>query len=156
MRIFGICAAASVALLTIGCATAPESTTTVTIESPEAAAADFLAAFNALDASRFDASFAEDVTMFFPDGPFPQGRVEGKQAVTAAFHSFFAMAKERGATRLNIQPLDMKVQNYGAFAVASFHLRGNGNIGRRSLVLRREGSEWRIVHFHASSLEERR
>jgi hypothetical protein len=75
-------------------------------------------------------------------------------AVTAAFARFFAMARERGATRLNIQPLDLVVQDHGGFAVASFHLRGNGNIGRRSIVLQLQGAQWRIVHFHASSLEE--
>lgn len=156
MKLLEICVATSVVLLTAGCATAAEPASSAASQSPEAAATAFLAAFNALDSSRFDSSFAENATMFFPDGPFPQGRVEGKQAVTAAFHAFFAMAKERGATKLNIQPQDMKVQDYGTFAIASFHLRGNGNIGRRSLVLRRDGREWRIVHFHASSLEEKK
>ena len=114
----------------------------------------FLDAFNSLDAERFDSFFAEDATMFFPSGPFPKARVEGRQAVTAAFGRLFAMAKERGTNRLNIKPFDMKVQDYGSFALATFHLRGNGNIGRRSILFRQHGKSWRIVHFHASSLEE--
>lgn len=121
-------------------------------QSTEAVAA-FLEAFVAMDAPRFDALFAEDVTMFFPAGPFPTERVVGKAAVTSAFHNFFAMARARGIARLPIQPLDLEIQDYGEFSVATFHLRGNGNIGRRSLLLRREPGGWRIVHFHASSLE---
>ena len=114
----------------------------------------FLDAFNSLDAARFNSFFAEDATMFFPSGPFPKARVEGRQAVTAAFGRLFAMAKERGTTRLNIKPVDIKVQDYGSFAVATFHLRGNGNLGRRSIMFRQDGKSWRIIHFHASSLEE--
>ena len=59
-----------------------------------------------------------------------------------------------GVTRLNIQPTDLQTQDYGAFAVVSFHLRGNDNIGRRSIVMRRDEQGWRIVHFHASALEQ--
>ena len=120
----------------------------------EQAATAFLDAFNSLDTARFDAFFAEDATMFFPNGPFPKARVEGRQAVTAAFGRLFAMAKERGTTRLNIKPVDLKVQDYGNFAIATFHLKGSGNIGRRSILLRQDKMSWRIVHFHASSLEE--
>lgn len=123
-------------------------------ESAEQAAYAFMEAFASLDSVRFNAFFAEDVTMFFPSGPFPKSRVEGKEAVIKAFGLFFGMAKERGATRLTMQPLDMKVQDYGGFAIATFHLRGNGNVGRRSITFRRDAGDWRIIHFHASALEE--
>lgn len=123
-------------------------------QSAEQATRAFLDAFNALDPARFDSFFAEDATMFFPNGPFPKERVSGKAAVTAAFGRFFAMAKERGATRLGIEPLDLVVQDHGRFAVATFHLRGgNGNIGRRSILLALRDGQWRIVHFHASTIE---
>ncbi|HLL30773.1 MAG TPA: nuclear transport factor 2 family protein [Allosphingosinicella sp.] len=123
-------------------------------QSAEQATRAFLEAFNSLDPARFDSFFAEDVTMFFPNGPFPKERVEGKAAVTGAFARFFGMAKQRGATRLGIEPLDLAVQNHGGFAVATFHLRGgNGNIGRRSILLGLQEGHWRIVHFHASALE---
>jgi hypothetical protein len=46
-------------------------------------------ALNALDPARFDRFFAPDVTMFFPQGPFAAGRIEGKAAVTGNFHHFF-------------------------------------------------------------------
>lgn len=122
-------------------------------QSAEQATHAFLEAFNSLDLARFDPFFAEDVTMFYPSGPFPKERVQGKAAVTAAFGRFFGMAKERGATRLGIEPLDLLVQNHDGFAIATFHLRGNGNVGRRSILLRLQEGQWRIVHFHASALE---
>jgi len=150
---------AAAALLLAACAApgaaASASAAEVGVGSPAAAASAFLEAFNALNSARFDSFFAEDATMFFPDGPFPRERVEGKAAVTAAFRAFFEAARARGATRLNIRPQEMSVQDYGRFAVVSFHLRGGANLGRRSLVLRRDGRDWRIVHFHASALEAR-
>ena len=120
------------------------------------ATTQLLDAFNALDPARFDPFFAPDATMFFPDGPFPQQRIEGREAVTAAFRQFFTALKQRGATQLRIQPLDLKVQDYGKFAIVTFHLKGNGNVGRRSLTMRREREGWRILHFHASALEEKK
>ena len=123
-------------------------------DSAEQTAIAFVEAFNALDPARFDAFFAEDVTMFFPSGPFPSARVNGKKDVTAAFHRFFETAKEKGATRLNIQPANLQVQNYGDVALASFELGVKGSIGRRSILFRRNQGSWRIVHFHASAVQE--
>ena len=129
----------------------------VPAESAEQATRAFLDAFNSLDPERFNSFFAEDVTMFFPGGPFPNDRVQGKADVTAAGGRFFGMARERGATRLGIEPLDLLVQNGDGFGVATFHLRGgNGNIGRRSILFRFWEGQWRIVHFHASALEDKK
>jgi ketosteroid isomerase-like protein len=140
-------------LITAACATlVPKSP--VAAQSAERAADDFLSAFNALDQARFDPFFASDVTMFFPDQPFPISRVVGKDAVIAAFHQLFARVRARGSTQLGIEPRDMRIQDYGELAIVTFHLRGNGNIGRRSIIMRREQMGWRIVHFHASALEE--
>jgi ketosteroid isomerase-like protein len=150
MRLIMLAAILVFGLMAGGCATARPAPA----QSAEQAARAFLDAFNALDPVRFDSYFAEDVTMFFPAGPFPKERVQGKAAVTAAFARFFGMAKERGATRLGIEPQDLVVQNHEGFAVATFHLRGgNGNIGRRSILLGLQEGQWRIVHFHASALE---
>ena len=151
--------AAIIAVAAAACAVSPvaavQSPPAATAQTPDQAAIAFLEAFDTLDSDRFNAFFADDATMFFPNGPFPQARVEGKAAVTAAFGRLFDMARQRGVTRLNLRPLDIQVQDHGAFAVVTFHLRGNGNIGRRSIILRRDAAGWRIVHFHASSLEER-
>ena len=145
-----LCAALVVSAQTLATPSAPAAAD----ESAEQTAIAFVEAFNALDVAWFDAFFADDVTMFFPPGPFPSARLDGKKHVTAAFHRFFEMAKEKGATRLNIQPANLQVQDYGDLAVVSFELSGKGSIGRRSILFRRDQGSWRIVHFHASSVQE--
>lgn len=136
-------------LLSFALATSPLPSPT----TPDAAAIEFLDAFKSMDQVRFDQFFAPDVTMFFPDGPFPETRVEGREAVLAAFHEFFALVKKRGRTALNITPIDQRIQLYGEVAVVSFGLESDDAVGRRSIVLRRIGNNWRIAHFHASSIE---
>ena len=121
--------------------------------APEAAATEFLDAFKSMDQARFDQFFATDVTMFFPDGPFPEARVEGRQAVLASFHEFFALVRKRGRTALNITPVDQRVQLYGDVAVVTFGLESSEAVGRRSIVFRKIGNDWRIVHFHASAID---
>ncbi len=122
-------------------------------QTPEAAAASFLDAFKSMDQTRFDQFFASDVTMFFPDGPFPTARIEGREAVLSAFHSFFKLAKERGRTALNIAPLEQRVQLYDQIAVVTFLLDGDDAVGRRSIVLQKIGGQWKIAHFHASTID---
>jgi ketosteroid isomerase-like protein len=121
--------------------------------TPDGAAIAFLDAFKSMDEARFDQFFAPDVTMFFPDGPFPETRVEGREAVLAAFHEFFALVRKRGRTTLNITPLDLRIQLYGEVAVVSFGLENDESVGRRSIILRKIGNDWRIAHFHASSID---
>lgn len=121
--------------------------------TPEASARAFLDSFRAMDPARFEPFFADDVTMFFPDGPFPKARVEGKAAVAAAFRSFFDLARSRGRTSLSIAPLDQKVQRHGDLAIFSFRLDSADAIGRRTIVWRKAGTQWRIIHFHASTAE---
>ena len=121
--------------------------------TPETAAATFLDAFKKMDESRFDSFFDPQATMFFPDGPFPNGRVEGRHAVLSEFHSFFKLAKSRGRTVLNIVPLEQRVQRFGDVAVVTFRLDQEGAVGRRSIVFRNVGKEWLIVHFHASTID---
>jgi ketosteroid isomerase-like protein len=139
---------ASLVALALAAAPLPESTST-----PEAAAASFLDAFKSMDEARFKMFFAPDVTMFFPDGPFPHGRVEGRDAVLSAFRTFFKLVKERGRMALNIVPLEQRVQLYGDVAVVTFRLDGDETVGRRSIIFRNIGGDWRIAHFHASTIE---
>ncbi len=129
---------------------APAPSRSTQASGAEAAAAEFVSAFNALDRGRFDPLFADDVTVFFPSAPFDLRRVEGKTAVLGWFGKFFDAMRERTG-KLNIQPADLKVQDYGAMAVITFHLEGGDNLGRRTLVLRRDENDWKIVHLHASA-----
>lgn len=138
-----------------GAIAAPEARPNAHAASPEAAVQAFVAAFNALDRTRFDALFAEDVTLFFPSAPFPVRRVEGKEATLLWFGRFFDSLRKRGAGP-GIEPKDLKLQNYGDVAIATFHLGGGESVSRRTVVLRRQRGRWAIAHLHASSETERR
>jgi len=107
-----------------------------------------------MDQARFDEFFAPDATMFFPGGGSnPKNRVEGRNAVLSAFHKFFKLLKEQGTTSLDITAKDQRVQLYGDVAVVTFELDWGDAVGRRSIVLRKIGDEWRISHFHASTVD---
>ena len=119
-----------------------------------AAVAEFIAALNAFDRDRIARAFADDATLFFPGAPFPAARVDGKAQVAAAFGRFFEALRARGLRQGNVAPRGLQIQLYGDVAIASFHLAGGQEIGRRTLVLRRIGGRWLIVHMHGSSLRE--
>ncbi|MGA9581715.1 MAG: nuclear transport factor 2 family protein [Allosphingosinicella sp.] len=161
LKLVALCASAALAgaVPVSGAVAAPEGrTNSIAAPSdprPEAAIQAFVSAFNALDGSRFEALFAEDVTLFFPASPFPVRRIDGKKATLLWFGRFFDSLRKRGAGP-GIEPQDLKVQDYGDVAVASFHLGSGERVGRRTVVLRRQGGRWTIVHLHASSEIERR
>jgi ketosteroid isomerase-like protein len=119
-----------------------------------AAVAEFIAALNAFDRDRIARAFADDATLFFPGAPFPAVRVDGKAQVAAAFGRFFEALRARGLRQGNVAPRGLQIQLYGDVAIASFHLAGGQEIGRRTLVLRRAGGRWLIVHMHGSSLRQ--
>lgn len=121
-------------------------------EAPvNAAVAEFVNALNALDAVRLGRTFAEDITTFFPGLPFPAARIEGRANVQGAFAQLFAQLRQRGTRSANIQPRAQDVQLYGDVAIVTFHLVGQQQeVGRRTLVLRRTGGRWLIVHMHSS------
>ena len=138
----------AVIALALAAAQAPPPAST-----PESTASAFIDAFKTMDSARFDSFFAPDATMFFPGGPFPSGRVDGREAVLSVFHSFFARAKTQGRTTLNIIPLDLRVDQIGDVAIVTFRLDSTEDMGRRSVVLRKLGNDWRIAHFHASTID---
>ena len=153
MSIRMITAALALAPTSVAGAQVPSSVTQVA--AVEAAAADFISAFNALDETRFDGFWTEDATLFFP-GLVPGvggGRIAGKADVLKTFHAFFAaVRKAKGAPPyLNIRPQRLAVQAYGDTAIVTFELDGENAVGRRTLVMRRAAGRWRIAHMHASS-----
>ena len=129
--------------------TACASTRPAPEASARAAMLDFMEALNSLDVDRMGAFFAEDVTAFVPSAQAE--RVEGKAALVEIFQRY-AEATRKTAARTNLVPEDLEVEAGREMAVASFNLRSPDGTGRRTFVLRREGSRWRIVHFHASVL----
>jgi ketosteroid isomerase-like protein len=124
----------------------------------EAASRGFITAFNNLDMPAFLACFADDATLIHPpSGPprtFPR-RFQGKPDIQRTFQVVFDQirgnSKRMTAPYQDLQPRDVLVQHYDGFAVLTFHLGSETRVGRRTLVFRRIGSDWKIVHLHAST-----
>ena len=115
-----------------------------------AAVTEFVNALNAFDAERLGRTFADDITVFFPGPPFPAARAQGRTAVQGAFAQLFAQLRQRGTRGASLAPRGLEVQLYGDTAIATFHLVGQQEVGRRTLVLRRAGTRWLVVHMHGS------
>lgn len=114
----------------------------------------FLRAFENLDWPAFRAAFADDATVFFPT-PEPPRRFDGRAAVDAQFERVFeAIRKDAsGPPYHRLQPEALTIDMLGdSAALVSFELHNAVRIARRTLVLRRIGEEWRIVHLHASNV----
>ena len=113
----------------------------------------FLIPFSNQNVAEFVEYFAEDATVFFPPARFPAARVEGKAAIASAFAAVFKQFGLAPATnRPPIQPQDLKVQRFGDSAVVTFHLGSDAARGRRTFVLQRIDSKWKVVHLHASTI----
>ena len=113
----------------------------------------FLVPFSNQDVPAFIDYFADDAVVFFPAAQFGVMRVEGKDNIARAFAGVFKPGRPvPPGGRPLIQPQDLKVQQFGDTAVVTFHLGTDATRGRRSFVLRRIDSKWRIVHLHASTI----
>ena len=124
----------------------------------EAAARRFIVAFNNLDMTAFLDCFADDATIIHPpSGPprtFPK-RVQGKQEIQRTFQVVFDQIRGGRTTApyQDLQPRDLLIQDYDGVAVVTFHLGTDTRVSRRTLVFRRIGSDWKIVHLHASTFD---
>ena len=106
---------------------------------------EFLTAFDDLDWEPFRRCFASDATVFFPWDPHPH-RADGKMEVEAEFKRFFDEFRTRaaGPPYLNLVPLDVAIEVWQDVALVTFHLDRPPSMGRRTLVLERQGQHWRI------------
>lgn len=118
-------------------------------DTPATVLTAFLHAFSRLDLDGMLACFAEDATAFFPLEHHLE-RLEGKHAINQAFAAVLAKLKASGMTTLPLAPEDLIIQEWGDTATATFHLRGS-HLSRRTLVLRCQAGQWRMVHLHASN-----
>ena len=120
-----------------------------------AALTRFLTAFENLDWDVFRASFDDDATAFFPT-PEPPQRFEGRTAVEAQFQQVFRSiraAAPSGPPFQRLVPEDLRIEQIGAdAAVATFHLRNEQRLARRTIVFKRAARRWRIAHLHASNV----
>jgi hypothetical protein len=137
-----------------------KAVSTKTEMSPEGAREafeQFIKAFSGVDWEPFRASFAEDVTFFFPylHGKWVPYRADGLEAVEAVFEPFFKDLRRRDgdSAHIHIVPEGVKMQMLGEIAIATFHLEDEPGLGRRTIVLQWRENRWLIVHVHASIVE---
>jgi len=107
--------------------------------------ADFLDAFNAGDAERVSALYADDTVVM------PQG--EANYLGRAAIQARFARQIAQGLTNLRIMPIAATVDGDHGFVAASYLIDvpdGNGGLltveARAVTVFRRIDGAWRIVY----------
>ena len=114
----------------------------------------FIQAFDNLDWDRFTSFFSEDATMFQPRRFLR--RSNNKAEIESQFREIFAQirATQSKAPFMDLEPRDLRVQLLGSqAALVTFHLDDRaGMINRRTIVLQRFNSGWKIVHIHASEL----
>jgi ketosteroid isomerase-like protein len=114
---------------------------------------DFLIAFSNRDYALFVPYFSEDATVFFPPSKAaPLGRVEGRSQIERTFKTIFdAYPPRSNRPPVPTAPQDVLIQEVDGHAVVTFLLGSEAARQRRTLVLRRVGAEWKIVHLHGSA-----
>jgi ketosteroid isomerase-like protein len=142
-------------ILVLAACTTPGPAARSDEESVRRFASHFLGTFENLDMPSFIECFADDASAFFPT-PWPPLRLDGRAAIQARFEEVFAAIRDDaagGPPYHTLRPENLSVQFVSEeAAIVSFHLRSETRASRRSLVLRRTKSGWRIVHLHASSI----
>jgi dienelactone hydrolase/ketosteroid isomerase-like protein len=146
----------SVVGLVVALNTAQQAASQVSPEpAVRAALTRFLTAFENLDWDVFRASFDDDATAFFPS-PEPPRRFEGRAAVEAQFRQVFSSiraAAPSGPPFQQLAPEDLRIETIGTdAAIATFHLRNEQRLARRTIVFKHTARGWRIAHLHASNV----
>jgi len=125
--------------------------------SPEseirAALAKFIRAFDNLDWEGFRLAFDDRATVFYPRA-VPE-RATGRAEFERTFKTVFEQIRDGRATApyMDIQPKDMDIQMFGDIAIATFHLDDRpAFLNRRTIVLSKSATGWKIVHLHASEI----
>jgi ketosteroid isomerase-like protein len=114
---------------------------------------DFIQAFDNLEWDRFCAAFSDDATVFYPR-EFPN-RANGRQEYERTFQKVFdrIRACRTQGPYMDIQPRDLRLQIAGNIAIVTFHLDDRpGFLNRRTIVLQKQPSGWKITHLHASEV----
>jgi ketosteroid isomerase-like protein len=119
---------------------------------------EFVAAIDRADLDALAPLWSEDASMYFPFANTID-LVRGREAVLARFARMFADLRAR---RPDGPPyIRFEVRAFELLALDADHalvfalLAFAGQLGRRTLVLRRSGADWRIAHVHASNFDER-
>ena len=109
----------------------------------------FIDAFSQLKLDAMMSCYADDATAFFPIA-HRTTFLDGKEEIRDAFSEVIAKVHAAGLSSLKMEPEDVKIQRLGDTAIATFHIR-DGDLSRRTLILRRKQEYWLIQHLHASN-----
>lgn len=118
----------------------------------------FLDAIDRGDATALAPLWAADATMYFPfaNSPAP---FHGRDAILARFERMFADLRARvsagppyvGFRVLAFECTPLDPRHVLACATLAF----GRELGRRTIVFRREPADWRLLHVHASNMANR-
>ncbi len=110
----------------------------------------FFRAVESLQLENVAPFFEEDAQMFSPLGAYP-ARLDGRGEIMGQFKAIAEFARQ-APEPLKIEPHDLKIRELGEIALITFHLKmAAGPLHRRTFVMRRGASGWRIAHIHAST-----
>jgi ketosteroid isomerase-like protein len=110
----------------------------------------FLSAVMSQNLERIMPFFNDDAQMFSPLGTYA-ARLDGRAAIGKQFESIMAAIKSQHGGGLKIEPQEIDARELAPnVALITFHLRLPGPLHRRSFVMTRGASGWRITHIHAS------
>ena len=114
-----------------------------------------LDAIDHADAAELATLWTPDATMYFPfaDSTEP---CRGRDAIVARFERMFAALRERnpaGPPYVRFRTLAFECAPIdGRHALACATLAFGREVGRRTIVFRREVAGWRLLHLHASNV----
>lgn len=129
----------------------------------EAALRAFIAAFNACDLAAMEQAFAPDAQSFDRTYMTPRGTPEirlddyrRKPGVPPQMRRIAETLPRttKGPPYQNIDPQDLMIQVSGEMALCTFHLVGEHSLGRRTIVMAKRPGGWKIIHLHASQVQD--
>jgi ketosteroid isomerase-like protein len=110
----------------------------------------FLSAVISQNLEKIMAFFNEDAQMFSPLGTYA-ARLDGRAAIGKQFASIMEAIKSQPGGTIKIEPQDLDARELAPnAALITFHLRLPGPLHRRTFVMTRGASGWKIAHIHAS------
>jgi ketosteroid isomerase-like protein len=116
----------------------------------------FLMSFDNLDWPAFQECFSDSATVFHPAPPNLRRTDSRTQFEKAWLGVFERIKRESGRSSppfLELKPEDLQIENLATeVALVTFHLTKGSVLSRRTLVLKKYPSGWKIVHIHASNL----
>lgn len=133
----------------------PAATSPAENQELRAALEKFFAAFANLDWPAFRACFDDSATVFHPSAAHMR-RTDSPSDFDAAWHEVFDRIKKQSGRSappyMELKPADLNVRLLSSdVALVTFHLPDQAVLGRRTVVLKKFSSGWKIVHIHASN-----